>query len=248
MTQATRRERGRAATDRDIRQQARTLLVADGPQAVTLRAIARELGITAPALYRYYTSREDLIEHLRQDICADLGTDLGGDLAEVDEADHLGQVLAVCRGFRAWALAHPQEFAMVFASPAEPGQHCPVGAQRAGRDVAVDSFGRIFLTVAGRVLANGFQLAQADAEVPAQLVADMENFRDDLLAAMAESGVQVPPEYLGTGTAYVILQFWVRLYGQVALEVFGQFPYPVSDCEPLFESMLTGLVRDAGLL
>ena len=54
MTEATRRERLRAETEREIRQAARALLVERGRDAVTLRAIARELGITAPALYRYY--------------------------------------------------------------------------------------------------------------------------------------------------------------------------------------------------
>ncbi|MFC7618402.1 TetR-like C-terminal domain-containing protein [Actinokineospora soli] len=64
---------------------------------------------------------------------------------------------------------------------------------------------------------------------------------------IAETGVEVPEERLSVGTAYVMLQFWVRLYGQVALEVFGQFPFPVSDAEPLFESMLTDLLREVGL-
>ncbi|GLZ37413.1 TetR/AcrR family transcriptional regulator [Actinokineospora sp. NBRC 105648] len=245
MTQATRRERGRAATDREIRQQARALLVNDGPQAVTLRAIARELGITAPALYRYYTSREDLVEHLRADVCADLAVELGNDLAPVPESDHLGQVLAICRGFRAWALAHPQEFTLVFASPSEPGVNCPAGPD--GKDAAKDSFGRIFLTVAGRVLANGLLSTRPDVEVPAALVPDLERFRLDLLTTMAESGVDVPADLLGVDTAYAMLQFWVRLYGQVALEVFGQFPFPVTDAGPLFDSMLADLTREVGL-
>lgn len=53
MSEGTRRERIRAATEMEIRQHARTLLIEQGRDAVTLRAIARELGITAPALYRY---------------------------------------------------------------------------------------------------------------------------------------------------------------------------------------------------
>src|SRR5689334_8888777 len=108
MTAATRRERGKAETDREIRQQARALLVDQGPEAVTLRAIARKVGITAPALYRYYTSREDLVEHIRTDICTDLAAELNADLADLPSSDVLGQVLAICRGFRRWAIAHPQ--------------------------------------------------------------------------------------------------------------------------------------------
>jgi len=239
MTQATRRDRGRADTDRDIRSQARALLVSDGPQAVTLRAIARELGITAPALYRYYASREDLIDHLRRDVCTDLAADLESALTGVPQEDHLGRVLTLCRGFRAWALAHPQEFALVFASPS--------GSPAEQHSVEKDSFGRVFLAVAGRVLATGLMLGRPDESVPEPLRADMAGFRDDLLATINESGVDLPADLLGAGMAYALLQFWVRLYGQVALEVFGQVPFPLTNAEPLFESMLADLTREVGL-
>src|ERR1051325_7345444 len=116
MTEATRRERLRAETERDIRRQARALLVAHGRGAVTLRAIARELGITAPALYRYYDSREDLLHHLADDICTDLAAELNAALARIPDDDVTAQVYAVCRGFRHWALAHPQESGLVFAT------------------------------------------------------------------------------------------------------------------------------------
>ncbi|UVS82688.1 TetR/AcrR family transcriptional regulator [Actinokineospora sp. UTMC 2448] len=241
MTQATRR----ADTDRAIRAQARALLVRDGPQAVTLRAIAREMGITAPALYRYYASHDDLIEHLRADVCEDLAGELARDLAELSEDDRTGQVMAVCRGFRRWALAHPQEFVLVFASPSEATSNCPAGPN--GADVPMDSFGRIFLSVAGGVLASGPLVVPQDRDVPPSLAADLTAFRGELLRVIAESGVEVPEERLGLGTAYVMLQAWVRLYGQVALEVFGQFPFPVTDPEPLFESMLADLLREVGL-
>ncbi|MGX7823774.1 TetR/AcrR family transcriptional regulator [Actinokineospora sp. 24-640] len=246
MTQATRRDRGRADTDRAIRAQARALLVSDGPQAVTLRAIAREMGITAPALYRYYASREDLIEHLRTDVCEDLAAELVADLAVLADDDRAGQVLAVCRGFRRWALGHPQEFVLVFASPAEASANCPVG--EGGQDISKDSFGRIFLSVAGRVLASGPLTMPPDESVPPSLVDDLTAFRGELLRVIGETGVEVPAERLSVATAYVMLQFWVRLYGQVALEVFGQYPFPVTDAEHLFEVMLTDLTRDVGLV
>src|SRR3981189_2732369 len=99
MTNPTRRVRVRAATDKDIRHTARSLLVAQGPEAVTLRAIARELGITAPALYRYYKSRDDLGEQLRLDVCADLAAELAAELVELPDDGTL-QLFAICRGFR----------------------------------------------------------------------------------------------------------------------------------------------------
>jgi AcrR family transcriptional regulator len=236
MSEPTRRERARAATDRDIRQQARTLLVNEGPEAVTLRAIARQLGITAPALYRYYSSREDLVHHVRMDICADLADDLSADLVDIPEGDTLNQVLTICRGFRKWALAHPREFTMVFAYPngGPPELH-------------TDPFGQIFLTVAGRVLITKQFTPPPDDTIPSFMRADLELFRGELLTTIAETGVDVPADILSIGTAYMVLQFWIRLYGQVALEVFGHFPFFVSDTDAFFEIMLAELVEDAGL-
>ena len=69
----SRRDRVRAATVEEIKTTARQLLVADGPEAVSLRAIGRAMGMTAPALYRYFGSREDLVKN----VCADIFTEIG---------------------------------------------------------------------------------------------------------------------------------------------------------------------------
>ncbi|MFL6143889.1 MAG: TetR/AcrR family transcriptional regulator [Labedaea sp.] len=245
MTAPTRRERSKADTDREIRQQARALLIERGSEAVTLRAIARKVGITAPALYRYYDSREDLIEHIRMDICTDLADELDVDLAGLPGSDVLGQVLAICRGFRRWAIAHPQEFSLVFASPAEPSAR-----QDGELHILVpgtDPFGRIFLSVAGRVLTTMTLAAPPADSVPIELRTDLDTFRTSLLATIADAGFQVSEEVLGVGVAYAILKFWVRLYGQIALEVFGRFPFAVAKPEPLFEALLADLIHQVGL-
>jgi AcrR family transcriptional regulator len=236
MTETARRDRSRAHTDRRIRTVARTLLVDQGVQGVTLRAIAREIGVTAPALYRYYDSFEDLIRHVCADICADLADELAVRLAELAEDDTPGRVLAVCRGFRHWAIHHPREFGLVFATPSAPPSTGPH-----------DPFGRIFLTVAGRVLATRNLHMPPDPEVPQRLRADLEVFRATLLDAIGVTGVDVQRHVFSLGLAYTMLRFWVRLYGQVALEVFGRFPFPVADAEPMFESMVAELAAEVGL-
>jgi AcrR family transcriptional regulator len=247
MAQATRRERPRSDTEREIRQTARNLLIREGREAVTLRAIARELGITAPALYRYYDSREDLLRQLCDDVCLDVSGELSADLAGIPGDDTTGQVFAVCRRFRRWALAHPHEFALVFASPDEPGGQQPAASGGTARP-AHDQFGRVFLMVAGQLLAtNEVRPPGPPVSIPPPLVADLEAFRDALLTSLAEHGLAVSPGRLGLDTIYFMLQFWVRLYGHVALEVFGRFPFAVSDPEPLFESMLADLADQVGL-
>jgi AcrR family transcriptional regulator len=224
----------RTDTDRRIRTVARTLLVDHGAQGLTLRAIARRIGITAPALYRYYASLSDLIQHVCADICADLAQDLGSRLARLPDEDTAGRVFAVCRGFRAWAIAHPREFGLVFATPADP-------AASTGKD----PFGQIFLTFTGRILAGSPQRDRPDPVVPEPLRADIDLFLATLTDALR--GTDQPEPAIGPGTAYTVLRFWVRLYGQVALEVFDRFPFPVTDATPLFESMLAELAAEVGL-
>jgi AcrR family transcriptional regulator len=119
-----RRERVRAATVQEIKDVARRQLVGDGPSAVSLRAIAREMGMTAPALYRYFPS----FDHLVQSLVTDLSTELCGaveharDLASPDDAG--ARLLAVCRAFRAWSVGHPAEFGLIFGAPT-PGYGTP---------------------------------------------------------------------------------------------------------------------------
>jgi len=122
----SRRDRLRAATIEEIIQTARQLLVKDGPEAVSLRAIAREMGMTAPGLYRYFGSHEELVRHL----CAGIFTELGADIHRAIEAAEpaWGQaddpqpkltvkMVAACREFRRWALNHKDEFGLVFGVP-----------------------------------------------------------------------------------------------------------------------------------
>ena len=243
MSHPTRRGRVRAATDKDIRRTARKLLVEQGPEAVTLRAIARELGITAPALYRYYGSRDDLVEHLRLDVCADLAAELGEDIADLTDDGAL-QLFAVCKGFRRWALTHTNEFTLVFASPTGG-----VGSTPGSALSRVDEpFGRIFLAAAGQVLANHDLATPSSDFVPAELRDDLAGFQADLLAVFTESGLAFPEEKLDLGMIFLMIQIWARIYGHVTLEVFGNYPIPMSKPDVLFDAMLADLAREIGLV
>src|SRR5262245_39226612 len=105
----TRRDRLRASTTKEIIQIARSLLVEQGGAAISLRAIAREMGMTAPALYRYFGSHEELIRHVIADIFTDLAShvraaihDVAAGSADLDEAEVMVlKMIAGCREFRA---------------------------------------------------------------------------------------------------------------------------------------------------
>jgi AcrR family transcriptional regulator len=238
--QTSRRERVRDATVAEIKTTARRLLVEEGPDAVTLRAIARDMGMTAPALYRYFASHEQLLGAVCADLLGELTSSLERARDTVAPDDPIGRLGETCRGFRRWALAHPREFQLLFASPAgslldaQGGPPCdpPEAAADAGSLAAVDlSFGGVFLDLFGEIWATRPFPIPADDELPASLVRQLRTFS----AAVGD------PLPLGALAAY--LAGWVRLYGAVTIESFGHLGFALDDAEPMFEAMLADMAR-----
>lgn len=244
MSEGTRRERIRAATEVEIRQHARTLLIEQGRDAVTLRAIARELGITAPALYRYYDSREDLLRQLGEDICGDLVDELSERLREIDQRDFHGKLRSVCHGFRCWALAHPKEFGLVFATRAD--ETAEPGADGAGPEGARDQFAGVFLRLIGPLMAESTHVVDRES-APASLQSELSPNQLALAEAFSQHGIDLPAEAQDTDAVYFLLRWWVRIYGHVALEVFGRFPFTLAHSDRLYESLLDELAHELGL-
>ena len=229
----TRRDRLRADTVREIKETARKVLVQQGVDGLALRAVARAMGMTAPALYRYFDSREDLVEHVVADLYDELVAVLEEARDAVTPAEPGPQLLAVSRAFRAWATTHHAEFGLLFGSPAEsvgiPGHGEGEGpAQQAAR-----RFGQVFgALVAQMYLERGFPIL-SDDEIEPALQEQLKNWCDTL------------PVPLPLGVMHVFLSCWIRLYGMVCMEVFGHLRFALDDAAPMFESELRGL---AGLL
>jgi AcrR family transcriptional regulator len=222
----TRRERLRDATTAEIKAAARTLLVREGPAAVTLRATAREVGMTAPALYRYVDSHEDLLRSLCEDLMAELSRRLEAARDTVGLDDPVGRLMATCREFRAWGLEHPREFQLVFASA---GDRSPPHHEVPGEDIAI---GAVFFGVFVEIWSRAPFPVPPDDVLPPDLVAQLRTFAERV-------GTDLP-----LGVIAVFLNGWVRLYGSVTLEIFGHLGFALSDAGSLFESMLAGMRRD----
>lgn len=221
----TRREVNREATLVDVRQRARELLVAEGPAGVTLRPIARAVGLTAPALYRYYASREDLLLDLIADLYDELSTSMERARDEKSEGDLTGRFIAVTRAFRAWGCEHPREFELVFATP--------VGDPGAPKDARLEQCGQRF----GGVFQGLFveQWHRQPFPVPSDDELD-PRLRRQLGQWARDNAIPLP-----LGALDVFLTCWVRLYGLISLEVFGHLSFALADVEPMFEAMLAEL-------
>jgi AcrR family transcriptional regulator len=228
----TRRERLRAQTLDEIKRAARDQLVANGPGGVQLRAIAREVGLTAPALYRYYPGLDDLVEALTVDLFGELCDAM--ESAADDVSDPFDRMLALSRAFRGWAMAHPHEFALLFASPPTAlGQPSTTACQQAS-----DRFGNLF---AGAFIA---MWESAPFPVPAE---------EDVDPAMVE-GLQpywswltseIAPD-MPLGAVVRFLEGWVRIFGCVAMDAFGHLSWALPDGEPMFEQVMRSLAEMVG--
>ena len=120
----TARERVRAELTREITEVARRQLATEGAGQLSLRAVAKDMGMVSSAIYRYFPSRDDLLTALIVD-----GYNAIGEVAEQADAgcpggDYPGRWLAVSRAIRDWALRNPHEYALVYGSPV-PGYQAP---------------------------------------------------------------------------------------------------------------------------
>jgi AcrR family transcriptional regulator len=232
----SRRDRVRAATTEEIKQTTRRILVEQGPDSVSLRAIAGEMGMTAPALYRYFGSRDELIKHVCSDIFAELAAALHHaiDAAGAATGGDMAKVVAACWAFRDWSLGHPREFGLVFATPL-PGLHVQKD------DITAESggeFGNTFFLLMLELWRKTRFEVPPDDQIDPGLRVQLERYREGL-AGLAEG--------LPLGLLLTFLRCWVRLYGIVCLEVFGHLSFALDDGRPMFELMLSEMAPQVGL-
>lgn len=226
----TRRVRMREQTAAEIVRTARGLLAAEGPGALTLRATARELGMAAPSLYRYYPDHRALV----QAVVADLYRDLAGALeAARDRAPGTAtgaRLAAAARELRGWVLTHRREFNLLFGKPLADAGTAPM-------DPAHDAswrFGGVFLGLMTQLWKEG-SIPEPDAGRGEEgWLEQLEELREHLTE-------EVPLPVL-----HVFVQAWVRLYGVISMEAFGHLDFALADPEPFFEQTLREILALLG--
>jgi len=217
----SRRDRARVETFAEIKRTARRVLV--GGEGLALRAVAREMGMTAPALYRYFASREELVEH----VVADLYDELCDELESARDAARPAvpgvQLLAACREFRRWATTHVPEFGLLFGSAGD------VAEIEGPAEVAGQRFGAVFATLVAQIWLDRRFPVPAEEEIDPALAEQLR-----------EWGAHIPVQ-LPLGVLRVFLSCWVRLYGLICMEIFGHLKFALADAGPLFEDELRRL-------
>ena len=237
MRTESRRDRLRAATVREISQTARRILIEEGPEAVTLRAIAREMGMTAPALYRYFDSHQELLRHLVGDLFNELVDHVRAAIHSVAGGDLKGRFACATVAFREWSLAHRREYMLLFGTP------LPGVFSRAG-DAPIDDyagqsarrFGRTYIELFLELWAKHPFPIPVDEEIDPSLCRQLIAYREHVGA----------PE-LPVGAVLIFLSCWIRLQGFVTLEVFQHMDFALVDSNPMFDLLLHDLADRLGL-
>jgi AcrR family transcriptional regulator len=215
---------------REIKEAARRRLAADGAH-LSLRAVARDLGIVASALYRYFPSRDALLTALITDAYDALGTAVTDAEAAAPRDDPRARWLAACEATRAWALAHPAEYGLLYGTPV-PGYAAPPETTTAAARVVL----RLVDVVADA--ADRLTPAVPPSPLPGPL-------RADLRRLVTQHPGDLPPDRLDR-----VLAAWTHLFGLVCFEVFGRLDGLIEAREEYFRHQvglladLVGLPRD----
>ena len=205
---------------RTILASARAQLGTVGPAALSVRAVARDVGLASSAVYRYFASRDDLLTALLVACFDEHGEAVEAAVAAVDPADLSARWSAVAHAFRAWALAHPWDYALLYGSPV-PGYEAP--AQTVGPATRVT---RVLMALLADAAAAGAPLTGAGGPEPGPgfhaAVADLRRF----------AGAELPDDVLLAGLAA-----WSGVVGGVTLELFGHLDNAVGDRDAWFAAL-----------
>jgi AcrR family transcriptional regulator len=227
----TARQRVRDELTREIKDVARRHLAEQGSAALSLRAVARELGMASSAVYRYFATRDELLTALIVDAYDSVGEAAEGAEAKVDRGDLLERWLQTAVAVRGWALGHRYEYELIFGSPV-PGYAAP--------QVTIDPAARIPLLLVGIVRDAGGpgeigSVPEVPEEVPEPVRADLSG-----LAELLE--LAAPPAVVAE-----MLMAWTGLIGCISFEMFGHLVGSVTDYDTYFRYQMTTTGRRLGL-
>ncbi len=206
----------------------RRQLIDHGAAGLSLRAIARDLGMVSSAVYRYVASRDELLTLLLVDAYADLADTV--DRARDSEAELWSDdVVAIAHAVRRWAVAHPARWALIYGSPV-PGYHAP-----AERTVGVGTrvVGAFLDAVAAGIATGDIRLTNGAVAQP--MSSDFERIRQEF---------GFPGDDQVVAKCFLL---WAGVVGAVSLEVFGQYGADtLTDPEAVFDGQLQLLVGVLG--
>jgi AcrR family transcriptional regulator len=227
----TRREKLRQEMMGDIKTAARRQMAENGTAAISLSAIARELEVSQPALYRYYSGRDELVTALILDAFNDLANALEN-AAGSDPTNAYGpRLMAAILAYRGWALEHPIDFELIYGNPI-PGYHAPF-------EITMPASRRSF-TVILDILAGAYTSGVLKPQ-PEHLRA-----AEQLTLSLPDLE-EVPAPPLPKIILYLGIVGWYRIHGMIMLELFHHAQGIVQDTQAFYRHEVEALLHSMGL-
>lgn len=226
----TARDIARAELTRAILTSARQQLTEVGPAALSVRAVARDLGMASSATYRYFRSRDELLTALLIDAYNELGDAAeGADACVTDRADLAARWRGICHAVRHWATDNPHEYALLYGSPV-PGYAAP--------EDTIPAASRVPLTLLA--LAHDAEQSRRPLRAP---VLPLPRGETDALAGIRDlTDFQISDERLVRS-----LVAWTTLFGHVSMELFGHMHRAILDYDAHFAHVVDTVSADLGL-
>jgi AcrR family transcriptional regulator len=231
MTSAPRtaRDFARIELTRAILTTARAQLAAVGPGELSLRAVARELGMASSAVYRYFPSRDHLISALLVECYDESGAAVEAAESAVPRSRYRRRWLAATSALRDWARANRFEYALLYGSPV-PGYAAPQ-----------DTIGpaqRVPQVLLGLVV----DVEEAHLPLGSPPVTISRSQRTAMAPISAIMDGRIGDERLARA-----LMAWATLIGQISLELFGHLNQGVLDYDAHFRRLMENVADDLGL-
>jgi AcrR family transcriptional regulator len=226
------RARVREELTAEILEVARRHLAEEGAAALSLRSVARDLGMAPSALYRYFDGRDALLSALILSAYEALAetAEAAADAAHLAEGSDAERWQRVPRALRSWAQDHPHEWGLVFGSPV-PGYHAP--------EDTVVSYARIATALLRPVVeaseAGRLRSPPSTRSVSVALGDAVAPVREALLP-------DLPAE-----TVVAALEAWIVIIGAISLEVFGHWRNTILDVGLFFETTTLDVAASVGL-
>lgn len=224
----TARDRARAELTREIKEEARRQLAVEGAQRLSLRAVARELGMASSALYRYFPSRDDLLTQLIIDAYDGIGAAVeaaGGDLPRTAVRRRW---YAQCTAVRTWAREHRHEYALIYGTPV-PGYQAPEDTVGPASRVPVALLANLRDACELGLLAD-----RGPADLSPGLLAQAATVAD-------ATGVALPPDAAVRGVIA-----WSQVSGMLGFELFGTFAGTFDPADEFFAHALARMADFIG--
>jgi AcrR family transcriptional regulator len=227
----TRREKILDITREEIKDTARQLMAEKGTAGLSVRAIARQMGVTAPALYHYYASLNDLITALIQDAFTQLAETLEATAMDPALKTSAERLTAVALAYRQWALGHSIDFQLIYGNPI-PNYTQPI-------NITYPPARRSFLVTA-KIFAEGIE--SGDIDLPVKY--------SDFPPAIEQSLIEltkVDGHDLSLPALYLAAASWTKIHGHIMLELYSLIQPVIADVDAFFLYETKNFLQQTGI-